>query len=102
MKKFGKFLFGALSLAALAGGAFYFLKNVVNKDTDDDFEDFEDDFEDFDTDDDDLNLNGTENREYVPINLTESSDSENDSAEALQTEDSPVSEDSDDSLTDAE
>lgn len=73
MKKFGKFLFGTLSLVALAGGAFYFLKNVVNKDTEDDFDDFEDDFEDFDTDDD-LDLNNQDSREYVPINLSESED----------------------------
>jgi hypothetical protein len=77
MKKFGKFLFGTISLAALAGGVFYFFKNVVNKKSSDDFEDFEDDLDDFDdlddidTDDSEDSESSTDAREYVTINLTE-------------------------------
>ena len=52
MKKFGKFVAGTLSLAAIAGGVFYFFKNVVNKDTTDDFDDFDDDFDDYFEDED--------------------------------------------------
>lgn len=69
MKKFGKFLFTAASLAAIAGGAYYFLKNVVNKDSKDDFDDFEDDFDDFDNDDE--SVEATESREYVTININD-------------------------------
>ena len=65
MKKFGKFLFGTVSLATLACGAYYVYKNVINKDSTDDFDDFEDDFEDFDTEDESEN----DSREYVPINI---------------------------------
>lgn len=67
MKKFGKFLFGTITVASIAAGAYYVYKNFIKKDSSDDFDDFEDDFEDFDTEDED-----TENdtRGYVPINLT--------------------------------
>lgn len=75
MKKFGKFLFGTISIAAIAGGAYYFLKNVINKETSDDFDDFSDDFDDdFDLDDDvDTESDSpaaSENREYVTINIS--------------------------------
>jgi hypothetical protein len=72
MKKFGKFLFGTVSLATLACGAYYVYKNLVNKDSSDDFDDFEDDFEEFDTeeDDDTTEQNKRETREYVSINLS--------------------------------
>ncbi len=43
MKKFGKFLFGTLSLAAAAGGIYCLYKNRINKDADADFDDFDDD-----------------------------------------------------------
>lgn len=66
MKKFGKFIVATLSLAAIAGGAFYFIKNVLNKDSNEDFDDFEDDFEDFDDAEEEEN---TENREYVTLNM---------------------------------
>lgn len=67
MKKFAKFLFGTLSLAALIGGTYYFIKNVINKDTADDFDDFEDDFDiPDDEEDDDL----TDSREYVTLNIS--------------------------------
>ena len=64
MKKFGKFLFSTLSLAAAVGGIYCLYKNRVNKAADfDDFDDSDDDFEeDIDTE--------PENREYVSINIT--------------------------------
>lgn len=71
MKKFGKFLFGTVSLATLACGAYYVYKNLINKDTSDEFDEFEDEFEDFDTEDEDTSApdkKGT--REYVSINIT--------------------------------
>ncbi|MFV0343964.1 MAG: hypothetical protein ACK5JH_13955 [Anaerocolumna sp.] len=71
MKKFGKFLFGTVSVATLACGAYYLYKNLVNKDSSDDFDDFEDDFEDFDTEDeDDFEPDQADTREYVSINIT--------------------------------
>jgi len=69
MKKNSKFVFGLLSAAVIAGGAYYFVKNILNKDSDDDFEDFEDDFEDFDLEDEQTE-NPSEGREYVTINIT--------------------------------
>lgn len=70
MKKFGKVLFVAASLAAIAGGALYYIKKVVKKDTDDDFDDFEDEFDDFELDDEEpTDSSAAENREYVTINL---------------------------------
>ena len=72
MKKFGKFIFGTLTVASLAAGAYYLYKNYIKKDSSDDFDDFEDDFEDFDTEED----SDKDSREYVSINITsEESDS---------------------------
>lgn len=74
MKKFGKFVLATLSVAAFAGGAYYFIKNFVNKDTADDFDDFEDDFDDFDLDEEkgQEGSEGTgEDRGYVTLNITE-------------------------------
>lgn len=74
MKKFGKFLLATLSVAAFAGGAYYFIKNIVNKDTTDDFDDFEDDFDDFDLDDEEGAAdasNSGEDRGYVTLNIKE-------------------------------
>ena len=72
MKKNGKFIVGLLSAAAVAGGAYYFVKKFLNKDSKDDFDDFEDDFEDFDFDDDaDVPSDG---REYVTLNMTSSAE----------------------------
>jgi hypothetical protein len=65
MKKFGKFIFGTLTVATIAAGAYYLYKNFIKKDSSDDFDDFEDDFEDFDTEEESDN----ESREYVPINI---------------------------------
>ncbi len=70
MKKFGKFLFGTVSIATLACGAYYLYKNVLNKDSADDFDDFEDDFEDFELQDDAPAADKKETREYVSINIT--------------------------------
>jgi hypothetical protein len=70
MKKFGKFLFGTVSVATLACGAYYLYKNIFNKDSDDDFDDFEDDFEDFDGEEDAPSSDKKEGREYVSINIT--------------------------------
>ena len=72
MKKNSKFVFGLLSVAAIAGGAYYYVKNILNKDSDDDFEDFEDDFEDFDFDEDEDEeiTSPSEGREYVTLNIT--------------------------------
>ena len=71
MKKLGKFIFGTLSIATIVAGAYYLYKNVINKDSSDDFDDFEDDFEDFETEDDFEN----DTREYVSINITSDDDS---------------------------
>lgn len=68
MKKFGKFVFGTLSLATLAAGAYYVYKTFIKNDYSDDFDEFEDEFDefdDFDTDEDSGEIN--ESREYVPI-----------------------------------
>ncbi len=71
MKKFGKFLFGTVSLATLACGAYYVYKNLINKDTSDEFDEFEDEFEDFDTEDEDTSAQDKKGtREYVSINIT--------------------------------
>lgn len=67
MKKFGKFLFGTLTVASIAAGAYYLYKTYIKKDSSDDFDDFEDDFEDFDTEEDDADQDA---REYVSINIT--------------------------------
>jgi hypothetical protein len=65
MKKFGKFLFGTITLASIAAGAYYVYKNFIKNDSSDDFEDFEDDFDDFDMEEEE----SEETRGYVPINL---------------------------------
>lgn len=74
MKKLCKFIFGTISLAALAGGAFYFLKSLADKRAAEDFDDFEDDFDEIFEDDLD-NFHEEENhskdsREYVSIDLS--------------------------------
>jgi len=68
MKKLGKFIFGTISVATIAAGAYYLYKNYIKKDATDDFDEFEDDFEDFDTDEDEENEK--DSREYVSINIT--------------------------------
>ena len=71
MKKFCKFLFGTISLATLACGAYYVYKNLINKDSSDEFDEFEDEFEDFDADDEESpEVEKKDTREYVSINFT--------------------------------
>ncbi len=70
MRKFFKFLVGTASLAALAGGAYYF--DDFDDDDFDDFDDFDDD--DFDNDDDEIEVNM--NEEVVPEKETENNTEE--------------------------
>lgn len=91
MKKVGKFLFGTLTLASIAAGAYFVYKNYIKKDTTDDFDDFEDDLEDFDTEEE-----AEETRGYVPINLNSESvkaPEAADTAEAAPVEDPAEEED---------
>lgn len=71
MKKLGKFVFGTLSLASLAAGAYYVYKNFIKKDYSDDFDEFEDDFDDFDDfegfDAEEGTDEFSETRAYVPL-----------------------------------
>lgn len=80
MKKFCKFIAGTLSLVAVAGGVIYFMKNVINKDSKSDFDDFDDDFEDEleqdDSSDDTKEADKDDNaRGYVTLTRPETSDS---------------------------
>lgn len=86
MKKFGKFLFGTITVASVVAGAYYLYKNYIKKDTSDDFDDFEDDFEDFDTDEED---DDKDSREYVSINIT----STEGKADETEEENEPLPED---------
>lgn len=69
MKKFSKFLLGAVSITTIAAGAYYVYKNFIKNDYDDDLDDdFDDDFDDdlyTETDND----NSNESREYVSIQI---------------------------------
>ena len=67
MKKFGKFLFGTLSVAAAVGGLYCLYKNSINKNADEDFDDFDDAMED---EDESTVSVDPDNREYVSINIT--------------------------------
>ncbi|MBR3771439.1 MAG: hypothetical protein IKL07_04160 [Clostridium sp.] len=80
MKKFGKFLATAFTLAAVLGGAYYVYQNFVKgtKEETDDFDDFEDfeDFDDFDGFDDfeqedhtDSKTKTSSSREYVTLDI---------------------------------
>jgi hypothetical protein len=89
MKKFGKFLFGTITLASIAAGAYYVYKNYIKKDSSDDFDDFEDDFEDFDTDEEEME----DTRGYVPINLSPEEEKETETAETAPTEETSEEED---------
>ena len=89
MKKFGKFLFGVVSAAAVVGGAVYFLKNVLSKDEDElmEFEDdFEDDLLDYFDDDFDMTEDVAEDREYVTLNLDATEVKEAESEQAFDAE----------------
>lgn len=88
MKKFGKFLFGTVSIATLACGAYYVYKNLINKDSSDEFDEFDDEFEDFDTEEENNEEpSQKDTREYVSINIT-SEGSDSDSKEDELSDDS--------------
>lgn len=94
MKKFGKFLLTTLSIAACVGGAYYFVKNILNKDADDDFDDFEDDFDDFDLDEEETEDTGKaaeDDRGYVTLNFSETEKEE----KAAPEEPAPLEENTD-------
>lgn len=75
-KKLGKILCGAVSTAAIVGGAAYVIKKILGQndiidsdESEDDYEDeFDDDFEQVFSD------NNKDEREYVTINITDDSD----------------------------
>jgi len=91
MKKFGKFIFGTVSLATLACGAYYVYKNLINKDSSDEFDDFEDEFEDFDTEEDyDDIIIPKDTREYVSINITSDNQTDSISEDELDSDDSEL------------
>ena len=90
MKKFGKFLFGTITMASIVAGAYYVYKNYIKKDSSDDFDDFEDDFEDFDTEEEDEESE-KDTRGYVPINLTPGTDAAK-TAEESTSEETPAEE----------
>lgn len=71
MKKFSKFVFATLSVAAFVGGAYYFVKNILNKDAADDFDDFDDDFDDCDFEEEEDCQASKEDRGYVTLNFQE-------------------------------
>ncbi|WP_310603043.1 hypothetical protein [Anaerosporobacter sp.] len=90
MKKFGKFIAGTLSVVALVGGVIYFLKNVVDKDSTDDFDDFDDEFDDIEDDDTDEERDdnsSSDTRGYVTLTMPEASDSSDTSVEVDSNED---------------
>lgn len=71
MKKFCNFIFHLLALLGITAGVFYlyqkyFLKEVSSENMEDD------DFEDFDFDDEDFTETGSDAREYVTLNASES------------------------------
>jgi hypothetical protein len=82
MKKLGKFIFGTLSIATIAAGAYYLYKNYIKKDSSDDFDDFEDDFEELDNEEE---SDSKESREYVPINITSDEEQGEENAEGEET-----------------
>jgi len=86
MKKLRKIIFGTLSVAALAAGAYYFIKKFVKNDDTDDFDEFDDDFDDFDESDAEDNTDEKNGREYVSIQMSNETASED--AEVTEDEDS--------------
>lgn len=79
-KKLGKILCGAVSTAAIVGGAAYVIKKILGQndiiDSDESEDDYEDEFEDeFDDDFEQVfSDNNKDEREYVTINITDDSD----------------------------
>ncbi len=83
MKKFGKFLFGTLSVAAAVGGLYCLYKNAINKNADDDFDDFDDDLEN----EEEATVSvDPENREYVSITITSEDAPAEETDESAETE----------------
>lgn len=78
MKKFGKFLLGAASLAAVIGGVYSLYKKSLDKETA--FDDFDDEDDDFDSD----IAADSENREYVSINISGNDKTEDESEYASE------------------
>lgn len=91
MKKFGKFVFATLSVATVIGGAYYFVKNILNKNTVDDFEDFEDDFDDFEFEED-TSDSQKEDRGYVTLNFKEEENTAEEETPNETTNEAPVNE----------
>lgn len=91
MKKFGKVLFGTISIATLAAGAYYLYKNVLNKDTSDDFDDFDDEME-FGDDD-----QKEDTREYVSIHIAPEQTSDASTEDSKQEEDQKEQDDAESS-----
>ena len=73
MRKLCKFLLGTLSLAALACGAYYFFKNYMCKESNEDFEDLDDAFDEYEAEE---TVKPADTREYVSINITSEQDTE--------------------------
>lgn len=95
MKKFGKFIFGALAGASAVAGVYYLYKTYIKKDSSDDFEDFEDfedDFEDFEDEEASEEDTKPEAREYVSINMPSEPVSENETNESVVTEEAETPE----------
>lgn len=77
MKKFGKFVFGTISVAALSAGAYYVYKNFIKNDSSDDFDEFEDDIDEFDDLDSEDVSDENSVREYVSIQMDQEVAKEN-------------------------
>lgn len=85
MKKLFKCIFGAVSVAAVAGGVFLLMKKLTQKDTCDSCDDSQNDLEEEESD-----VQETENREYVSIKITtEPSEESKVSVDAQPTEAEP-------------
>lgn len=91
MSKFGKFLFGTLSLAAVAGGLYCAYKNHVNKDADDDFDDFDDSMDE--AMEEDTSAVDPDSREYVSITITTEDAAETDAQTEASSDKAESSED---------
>ena len=69
MRKLGKILVSIASIAAVIGGAYYFVKKVLLDDSYDDFDEFDEDFDDdFDEEFDDFD---EDEDDFIPVNMEE-------------------------------
>lgn len=71
MKKCCNFIFHLLALLGITAGVFYLYQKYISKDTYSESME-EDDFDDFDFDDEDFTETGSDAREYVTLNASES------------------------------